>query len=68
MTYGEPFRGELILPALWQGLWTAFIQLGIIMGAAINGFFQDRFGRRMAFILGGVLTAIGISCTHPCSG
>lgn len=59
MTFGEPFHGQTILPALWQGLWTAFIQLGIMMGAAGSGAFQDRFGRRMAFVLGGILTAIG---------
>lgn len=59
MTFGEQYNGQLILPALWQGLWTAFIQLGIMIGAAGSGAFQDRFGRRMAFIMGGVVSAIG---------
>lgn len=61
MTYGEQYKGQLVLPALWQGLWTAFVQLGIMIGAAGIGAFQDRFARRMAFVLGGVLSAIGKS-------
>ncbi|KAF2010390.1 general substrate transporter [Aaosphaeria arxii CBS 175.79] len=59
MSFGEQYKGQLILPALWQGLWTAFIQIGIMMGAAFNGPFQDKFGRRLAFALGGVATALG---------
>jgi SP family general alpha glucoside:H+ symporter-like MFS transporter len=41
MSFGEQYHGRLILPALWQRLWTAFIQLGIMFGAAANGSFQD---------------------------
>jgi len=59
MTYGEYFNGELILPALWQGLWTSFVQLGIMLGALINGVFQDKFGRKMSFIAGGVVSVLG---------
>ncbi|KAJ8108536.1 hypothetical protein OPT61_g8106 [Boeremia exigua] len=64
MTFGEQYNGQLILPALWQGLWTAFIQLGIMIGAAGSAPFQDRFGRRMAFILGGVVSAIGTAFAY----
>jgi SP family general alpha glucoside:H+ symporter-like MFS transporter len=65
MTFGEQYNGQLILPALWQGLWTAFIQLGIMIGAAGSAAVQDRFGRRMAFIMGGVVSAIG-RMMDPC--
>lgn len=64
MTFGEQYNGRLILPALWQGLWTAFIQLGMMMGAALSAPFQDRFGRRMAFVLGGIVSAIGTFAGH----
>ncbi|KAH7130188.1 general substrate transporter [Dendryphion nanum] len=59
IAFGEPYNGQLILPALWQGLWTAFIQIGIMMGAALSGPFQDKFGRRHAFALGGIISALG---------
>ncbi|PSN74207.1 general substrate transporter [Corynespora cassiicola Philippines] len=64
MTFGEQYNGRLILPALWQGLWTAFIQLGMMMGAALSAPFQDRFGRRMAFVLGGIVSAIGTALSY----
>ncbi|KAH6711389.1 general substrate transporter [Leptodontidium sp. MPI-SDFR-AT-0119] len=59
ISYGELYNGQLILPAKWQSLWTAFVQFGIMLGAFSNGFIQDKFGRRVAYILGGVITAIG---------
>ncbi|KAG4442460.1 hypothetical protein IFR05_002062 [Cadophora sp. M221] len=59
ISYGELYNGQLILPAKWQSLWTAFVQFGIMLGAFCNGFIQDKFGRRVAYILGGVITAIG---------
>lgn len=30
-----------------------------MLGAFSNGFIQDKFGRRVAYIIGGVTTAIG---------
>ncbi|KAF9690981.1 hypothetical protein EKO04_011264 [Ascochyta lentis] len=64
VTFGEQYEGQLILPALWQGLWTAFIQLGIMIGAAGSAPVQDRFGRRTAFVLGGVISAIGTAFAY----
>ncbi len=61
MAFGEQYDGQLILPALWQGLWIAFMQLSIMIGAAGSGPVQDRFGRRTVFVLGGVVSAIGTS-------
>jgi hypothetical protein len=34
-----------------------------MFGAAGSGAFQDRFGRRLAFGLGGVVSAVGMSFT-----
>lgn len=53
------FRGQLILPAVWQSLWTAFMSFGIMFGALCSGFLQDRFGRRCSYFVGGTATAIG---------
>ncbi|KAK0384053.1 LOW QUALITY PROTEIN: hypothetical protein NLU13_8142 [Sarocladium strictum] len=50
--FAEPFGTTYIIPALWQGLWTAFNQLGVMIGALLNGFLQDRFGRRPMVFLG----------------
>ena len=59
MTYGEMYKGELILPAMWQSLWMAFIQFGIMVGAFGNGFMQDRFGRKISYAVGGTIAGIG---------
>ncbi|KAH8199174.1 hypothetical protein TruAng_006643 [Truncatella angustata] len=57
-TYGDLIGETFILPALWQGLWTSLVQLGIMLGALASGFLQDRLGRRMAFGIGGVVSLL----------
>ncbi|KAH8179184.1 sugar transporter domain-containing protein [Sarocladium implicatum] len=55
--FAEPFGDSYIIPALWQGLWTAFNQLGVMLGALLNGFLQDRFGRRKMVFLGSFIVS-----------
>ncbi len=59
MSFGSPFGQELILPALWQGLWQAFAAMGIMVGALGNGMLQDMFGRKIMFAVGGSISAVG---------
>jgi MFS family permease len=59
ISFGELYNGQLILPASWQGLWTAFVQFGVMVGAFCNGFLQDRFGRKASYACGALATAIG---------
>ncbi len=59
MSFGSPFGQEMILPALWQGLWQAFSAMGIMTGAFGNGVLQDRFGRKIMFSVGGTISAVG---------
>ncbi|KAL9567770.1 hypothetical protein ACKAV7_008073 [Fusarium commune] len=63
ITFGSPFGETSILPALWQGLWQAFSAMGIMAGAASNGFLQDRFGRKIMFGVGGLISAVGTAVT-----
>ncbi|KAH6662932.1 general substrate transporter [Plectosphaerella plurivora] len=65
--FGAPFDGGLILPALWQGLWAAFAAMGIMLGASSNGFFMDKFGRRIMFAVGGTISAVGVAITFVSS-
>lgn len=59
MYFGSPFGQDMILPALWQGLWQAFAAMGIMTGAFSNGALQDRFGRKIMFLVGGSVSAVG---------
>ncbi|EGY16394.1 uncharacterized protein VDAG_07558 [Verticillium dahliae VdLs.17] len=37
IAFGSPFGDDIILPALWQGVWQGFNAIGIMIGAASNG-------------------------------
>ncbi|ETS74962.1 hypothetical protein PFICI_13446 [Pestalotiopsis fici W106-1] len=63
--YGQPnAAGKYTLPALWVGLWAGLVQLGVSGGSVIAGWFQDRFGRRPSFLLGGLLGAAGTAISY----
>jgi predicted MFS family arabinose efflux permease len=65
MYFGSPFGDGLILPALWQSLWQAFSAIGIMVGAVSNGMLQDKFGRKIMFLVGGSISAVGESAARP---
>ncbi|RXG41990.1 hypothetical protein VDGE_07557 [Verticillium dahliae] len=46
IAFGSPFGDDIILPALWQGVWQGFNAIGIMIGAASNGVVMGRFGRK----------------------
>jgi SP family general alpha glucoside:H+ symporter-like MFS transporter len=54
------YGGKLILPALWLSLWNALLQVGAMIGSLANGPLADRFGRRIAFSIGGLIGCIGM--------
>lgn len=63
--FGEPVAvGATILPAIWLGLWNGLVQAGIVAGSILAGWFQDRFGRRPTFFLGGVLGVMGTTASY----
>ncbi|EEY19513.1 maltose permease MAL61 [Verticillium alfalfae VaMs.102] len=67
MTFGSPFGDQMILPALWQGLWQGFNAIGIMIGAASNGVVMDRFGRKIMFAVGGLVSSVGTALVYVAS-
>ncbi|KAH6669194.1 general substrate transporter [Plectosphaerella plurivora] len=64
--FGSPVpggSGATVIPALWLALWNALVQAGAAVGSVMAGWFQDRFGRRATFLLGG---AFGLTGTTIC--
>ncbi|KAF4873913.1 MFS transporter fmqE [Colletotrichum siamense] len=57
--FGDGYGRTSILPALWLGLWNGLVQAGAAGGSILAGWFQDRFGRRATFFLGGILGLAG---------
>ncbi|CAI6091760.1 unnamed protein product [Clonostachys chloroleuca] len=65
--YGEMYKDELIIPAMWLSLWTAASPLGMAVGSLFAGWFQDIVGRRMSLFTGSGVTGVGaaiILCSY----
>ncbi|CAG9982848.1 unnamed protein product [Clonostachys byssicola] len=65
--YGEMYKDELIIPAMWLSLWTAASPLGMAIGSLFAGWYQDVVGRRMSLFTGSAVTGVGaaiILCSY----
>ncbi|KAH6720545.1 maltose permease MAL61 [Leptodontidium sp. MPI-SDFR-AT-0119] len=58
--FGEPLGPTYIVPSLWLSLWNAFMQIGFMIGAVINGLLSDRFGRKASMALGSTIANLAI--------
>lgn len=58
--------GKIILPSLWLGLWNVGTPIGVMIGAVIGGWLQDRVGRRWSLSTGSVIAAMGIAVMFTC--
>ncbi|QDS72055.1 hypothetical protein FKW77_002654 [Venturia effusa] len=58
--YGDLFGTEYIIPAMWLSLWTAASPIGIMIGAMVAGWIQEKLGRRLSLIIGAVVGIVGI--------
>lgn len=53
-------ENDWIIPAVWLSLWSSMGPVGQVCGALGSGFLQDRLGRRINLLIGGVLAACSI--------
>lgn len=59
--FGEEFDGEWQIPGMWQSVWMSFDAVGGALGSTLGGWLQDKFGRKRSMIVGGAVSAIGIT-------
>lgn len=65
--FGIVVDGAYVVPAYWQSLWNALPQLMTGIGAWGAGPLADRFGRRVAFVIAGCLSAAGVAVVYTAS-
>lgn len=49
---------------MWMGLWNAVTPLGIMVGAVIAGWLQDRVGRRWSLSISSLASAVGVAMIY----
>jgi hypothetical protein len=64
MTFAQEINGALVIPAYWQSAWNAMYNVMNIFGSISAGLIQDRFGRRMVFLLAIVFASAGIAIAY----
>ncbi|KAF4552546.1 Sugar (and other) transporter-like protein 14 [Elsinoe fawcettii] len=64
LDFGYQYQGQLLVSATWNALWTAMSSLGMLIGGIICGFISDRFGRRVGFGSGSMLSIAGVGIQY----
>ncbi|KAL3454872.1 general substrate transporter [Aspergillus insuetus] len=64
VSFGTPHGSMLIIPAMWLALWNAFIQVGVMLGSALNGPLTDRLGRRVTFGAAGCISSLAVGIVY----
>ncbi|KAJ2898975.1 hypothetical protein MKZ38_003544 [Zalerion maritima] len=60
----ESSTSGYVVPAYWQSLWNALPQFTTGIGAWTSGYISDRFGRRVSFIVSGLLSVAGVAVVY----
>ncbi|CAI7569637.1 unnamed protein product [Penicillium pancosmium] len=64
--FGAELNGKYIIPSEWLSLWNAASPIGMMVGAIIGGYYQDRGGRRLSLATGSFLSAVAGVVIYLC--
>lgn len=53
-----------IIPSVWLALWNSLVQVGAMFGSLINGPIADRYGRKVAFVIGGMVGIAAVAVIY----
>ncbi|KAJ0415174.1 general substrate transporter [Aspergillus carlsbadensis] len=62
--FGRRLDGQLIIPALWFGIWDVANPVGGILGSIIGGYIQDHAGRRRSLTGAFIVSAIAVAVAY----
>lgn len=64
LVFGYQYKGQLLIAAHWNALWTAMTSLGMLFGGLMCGWVSDRFGRRIGLVCGSLCSVVGVAVEY----
>ncbi|CAG8004343.1 unnamed protein product [Penicillium olsonii] len=64
VNFGERYNEMYIIPSMWLSLFNVSGCIGLMFGSIFGGYFQERYGRRLALALGSFLSAIAVAICY----
>ncbi|KAM0723777.1 hypothetical protein Q7P37_000767 [Cladosporium fusiforme] len=62
--FGEQSEGRYFIPVAWLSAWAVSTNIGLMVGAVLFGWFQDRFGRRTSLIVTSLVCSLSVAVCY----
>jgi MFS family permease len=62
--FGESFEDRLIIPKTWLALWAISTNIGLMAGALLAGWVQDRIGRRWTLTITSLICSVSVAICY----
>jgi len=58
MVFGQSYEDRWIIPASWYSVWQISSNIGLMLGAVLCGWLQDRIGRRWSLFASSMVVSV----------
>lgn len=64
MVFGKPYQDRYIIPSSWYAVWQISTNIGLMAGAVLCGWLQDRIGRRWSLFAFSMVTSVAVAICY----
>lgn len=64
MVFGKAYQDRWIIPASWYAVWQISTNIGLMMGAVLCGWLQDRIGRRWTLFASSMVISVAAAMCY----
>lgn len=64
MVFGRPYEDRYIIPSSWYAVWQISTNIGLMAGAVLCGWLQDRIGRRWSLFASSMCISVAVAICY----
>lgn len=64
MMFGQPYEDRYIIPSSWYAVWQISTNIGLMAGAVLCGWLQDRIGRRWSLFGSSMIISVSVGICY----
>lgn len=64
MVFGRAYEDRYIIPSNWYAVWQISTNIGLMAGAILGGWLQDRIGRRWSLFSSSMVISVSVAICY----